>query len=266
MSAPALDVPTAAADLPEALRGAVKRYLLALADDEMLLGHRDAEWTGLGPILEEDIAFSSMAQDELGHAKVWYGLRHDLGEPDPDQQAFRRDAPEWLNARLLELERGDYAFSLVRQYLFDLAEQLRLEALAASTWKPLADAAVKLRQEEKYHLLHGQAYLERLARGSTDARERLQAALEQLWPDAQGLWEAVDGEADLVAAGIVPDSATLAPLWQAAVVTRFERAGLRVPPLGGALLGGRRGEHGPQLTALLEAMQGLYRSDPEAEW
>jgi len=266
MSVQASTAPAPAADLPADLLAPLKRYLLALADDEMLLGHRDAEWTGLGPILEEDIAFSSMAQDELGHAKVWYGLRHELGEPDPDEQAFRRDAPAWLNARLLELERGDYAFSLVRQYLFDLSEQLRLEALAASTWKPLADAAVKLRQEEKYHLLHGQAYLERLAHGSADARGRLQAALDRLWPAAQGIWEAVDGEADLVRAGIVPASAELAPLWQAAVQHRFARAGLQVPPLGGALVGGRRGEHGPQLAVLLEAMQGLFRSDPEAEW
>lgn len=251
---------------PPELTEALKRYLLALADDEMLLGHRDAEWTGLGPILEEDIAFSSMAQDELGHAKIWYGLRQGLGEGTPDRQAFLRDAPDWRNARLLELERGDYAVSLVRQYLFDLAEVLRLDALIASTWKPLADAARKLRQEEKYHLLHGQAYLERLAKGSADAQSRLQAALDHLWPYALALWEPVDGEVDLVAAGMVPDSAALAPLWRAAVATRFERAGLTLPPTEGAVTGGRRGDHGPELAGLLAAMQGLYRSDPEAEW
>ncbi|HQZ70691.1 MAG TPA: phenylacetate-CoA oxygenase subunit PaaC [Anaerolineae bacterium] len=251
---------------PPELLGALKRYLLALADDEMLLGHRDAEWTGLGPILEEDIAFSSMAQDELGHAKIWYGLRHELGEPSPDRQAFLRDAPDWLNARLLELDRGDYAASLVRQYLFDLAELLRLEALTGSAWKPLADAALKLRQEEKYHLLHGQAYLERLAKGADEARDLLQAALDRLWPYALAIWEPVEGEADLVAAGIVPASAALAPVWRAAVVTRFERAGLTVPLSHDAVTGGRRGEHGPELVTLLAAMQGLYRSDPEADW
>src|SRR6186997_1365783 len=99
---------------------AIKDLLFRMADDELLLGHRDSEWTGLGPILEEDIAFSSMAQDELGHALVWYQLLHELGEDEPNRLAFLRDAAAWRNARLVELPRGDYAFSLVRQYLFDL--------------------------------------------------------------------------------------------------------------------------------------------------
>lgn len=248
------------------LTAAMLDYLLALADDEMLLGHRDSEWTGLGPILEEDIAFSSMAQDELGHAKIWYQLRQSLGAANPDRQAFLRDAPDWRNARLLELERGDYAVSLVRQYLVDLGEQLRLQALTQSPWPPLAEAATKLLQEEKYHLLHGQAYLGRLSATSTDARQRLQSALDQLWPYALGLWEAPEGEAALVAAGLVPASADLEPLWRKAVALHFGQAGLHLPSPATAVTGGRHGEHGPELAALLAAMQGLYRSDPEAEW
>lgn len=257
---------TSVAGITPALTGPMLNYLLALADDEMLLGHRDAEWTGLGPILEEDIAFSSMAQDELGHAKLWYQLRQALGAPDPDRQAFLRDAPEWRNARLLEIERGDYALSLVRQYLFDLAEQVRLQGLVQSAWAPLAEAATKVLQEEKYHLLHGQAYLGRLAAASTEGRERLQAALDRLWPLALGIWEPVEGEAELVAASLVPDSAGLAGPWREAVMHRFNLAGLRPPDAAQAVNGGRRGDHGPELTTLLEAMQGLYRSDPDAEW
>jgi len=259
-------VSSATLELSPDLAKAMLSYLLALADDEMLLGHRDAEWTGLGPILEEDIAFSSMAQDELGHARIWYQLRQSLGAEDPDRQAFLRDAPDWRNARLLELERGDYAVSLVRQYLVDLAEQVRLRALLGCPWVPLAEAAAKLLQEEKYHLLHGHAYLGRLSASSDLARARLQAALDLLWPFALGLWEAPEGEAALVAAGLLPGSAELAPLWHEAVQLRFGEAGLRLPQAAEPVHGGRRGEHGPELTALLAAMQGLYRSDPGAEW
>jgi len=257
-------------------RAALRAYLYAMGDDEMLLGHRDSEWTGLGPILEEDIAFSSMAQDELGHAQVWYAVLHQhCGEPAPDAIAFLRDAPDWRNARLVELPRGDYAFSLMRQYLFDVAETIRYGALAASPWPPLAEAAAKLRQEEKYHILHGRAYVERLGRANPDSQGRLQRALDELFPFALGLFEPADGEAALVARGLVPPSSALRDGWLAAVVPFLQAAGLKPPaePEGGgwrptvpAVEGGRRGAHTEHLAPLLDAMQGLYRSDPEAVW
>lgn len=262
-------------ELPAAERAAWVGYLTALADDELLLGHRDSEWTGLGPILEEDIAFSSMAQDELGHALVWYGVLERLGQPDPNRQAFLRDAADWRNARLVELPRGDYAFSLVRQYLFDLGEAVRYDALAVCRFAPVAEAARKLRQEEKYHLIHGRTYVERLAGATPDSRARLQAALDLVFPYALGLWEAPDGEPDLVAAGLVPSSATLQATWMQAtlpflqgigLVPAAERAGAGWAPTVAAESGGRRGVHGPELATLLAAMQGIYRSDPQAVW
>lgn len=259
-------------------RDALVAYLYALADDEVLLGHRDSEWTGLGPILEEDIAFSSMAQDELGHALVWYTLLGRLGLPDPDTLAFERDAAGWRNAQLVELPRGDYATSLVRQYLFDLAEAVRYAALATSTWLPMAEAAVKLRQEEKYHLIHGRIYIDRLCRAAPGSRDRLQAALDRLFPYALGLWEPAPGEEKLAALGIVTAAASLQEQWLGALVPFLEGVGLSVPvarpdaplqpyrPTVAPVLGGRRGEHLPELTDLLAAMQGMYRSDPEAVW
>jgi len=261
------------ADAP--LREATLAYLLAIGDDEMLLGHRDAEWTGLGPILEEDIAFSSMAQDEMGHALVWYTLAGTLGAPEADALAFLRDTTGWRSARLVELPRGDYAFSLVRQVLFDLAEAVRLHGLARSTWVPMAHAATKLSQEEKYHLLHGRAYLERLGRASEDSRARLQAALDEAFGYALGLWEPPPDEARLVAAGITPPSADLAGAWLAAAVPFLQACELAPPVTGGpdlwlptveAVVGGRTGDHGDDLALLLASMQGMYRSDPEATW
>jgi ring-1,2-phenylacetyl-CoA epoxidase subunit PaaC len=262
--------------LPADLRAAWQAYLLALADDEFLLGHRDSEWTGLGPILEEDIAFSSMAQDELGHALVWYGLVHRLGADSPDRLAFLRPAPAWRNARLVEQPRGDYATSLVRQLLFDLAEAVRYGALSECPFAPVAEAARKLRQEEKYHLIHGRTYLSRLGQATAESRDRLQAALDALFPLALGLFEPPEGEATLVAAGLVPPSAALEAAWLAALVPLVRNSELAlagVVPAGAGWRatvpgdrGGRRGEHGPELDALLAALQAMYRSDPEAEW
>jgi len=261
--------------LDPAIQSALVAYLYAIADDEMLLGHRDSEWTGLGPILEEDIAFSSMAQDELGHALVWYHLLHRLGEPEPDAIAFLRDAPGWRNAHLVELPHGDYAFSLIRQYLFDLAEAVRYDALRQSPWPPMAEAATKLRQEEKYHLIHGRMYVERLGRGSADSRARLQGALVEVFPYAVGLWEPPAGEDGLVTAGIVPPSSALRDVWLDATVPFLitsmleppaERAGDGWRPTVAAVEGGRQGVHTEHLPPLLAAMQGLYRSDPKAVW
>jgi ring-1,2-phenylacetyl-CoA epoxidase subunit PaaC len=263
------------AALDPATRAALIAYVQAIGDDEFLLGHRDSEWTGLGPILEEDIAFSSMAQDELGHALVWYKVLHQLGAPEPDAIAFLRDAPDWRNAVLVELPRGDYAYSLVRQYLFDLTEAVRYDALAQSPWAPMAEAAVKLRQEEKYHLIHGRTLVERLGRAGGEGRARLQAALDALFPYALGLWESPAGEERLVAAGIVADSETLRDRWLGALAPFLIDVGLVVPaqrvgdgwrPTVAAVTGGRRGEHTAHLPELLLAMQGLYRSDPVAVW
>jgi ring-1,2-phenylacetyl-CoA epoxidase subunit PaaC len=267
--------PVTAAPLDGPTRAALVAYLYAMGDDEMLLGHRDAEWTGLGPILEEDIAFSSMAQDELGHAQVWYEVLHGLGEPPPNEIAFLRDAPEWRNARLYEQPRGDYALSLVRQYLHDLAEAVRYDALRACPHGPVAEAAMKLRQEEKYHLIHGRTYVARLATATAESRERLQAALDTLFPLALGIWEAPEDEARLAAAGYVTPSAQLMQAWLGAVVPFLAEQGLRLAvaadgagwrPTVAPVAGGRRGEHGPELAALLAAMQGMYRSDPAARW
>lgn len=252
---------------PADVRAALDAYLVALADDALLQGHRDSEWTGLGPILEEDIAFSSMAQDEIGHALVWYGLREaHLGAGDPDVQAFERDAAQWRNAALVEQPRGDYATSLVRRTMYDIAKAVQYDALRGSAWAPLATAAGKLRQEKKYHLIHNQAYVRHLGTAGADSHGRLQSALDDLYGLALGLFEPPAGEALLVERGIAPASADLRRLWLAAITPLFDQATLKAPTNAAAVMGGREGRHTEHLDGLLDAMQSLHRSDPEAEW
>ena len=188
-----------------------------------------------------------------------------MGQGDPDDLAFLRSASEFRNAVLCELPRGDFAFSLVRHYLYDLAEAVRLDALAESTYPPLTEAATKLRQEEKYHLMHGRTWVQKLALGSGEARGRLQAALDVAYPAAAGLFEAVEDEAVLVAAGVVPASDAVRARWTTLAEPFLTSAGLRVPA-SQSHLGGRYGRHTEHLTQMLDAMQMLYRTDPTANW
>src|SRR6478672_7587911 len=111
---------------------ATKELLYKMADDALILGHRNSEWTGLGPMLEEDISFSSMAQDKLGHALALYTLLEELGEADPDTVAFSRNAPQFHCCQLVELPTEEYEYALIRHFLFDHAESLRYEALSQS--------------------------------------------------------------------------------------------------------------------------------------
>ena len=113
---------------------AVKDLLYKMADDQLVLGHRNSEWTGFGPLLEEDIAFSSMAQDKVGQSWQLYKILNELGESDPDTVAFMRNADQFHNSQFVELPNGEYDFSLIRHFLFDTAELLRFQFLSASSF------------------------------------------------------------------------------------------------------------------------------------
>ena len=177
---------TAATALVPATRDALAVLLLAMADDELVLGFSDSEWTGIAPLLEEDVAMSSLAQDELGHAQALYRLLADLVDDgrDADAIAYDRPAEGYYHARLLDHPRGDWATAIARRYLYDTADAVRLEALADASYEPLRDLVGKIRREERYHVLHAEAWLERLATGDVESRERLLAAMERLGPDA----------------------------------------------------------------------------------
>src|SRR5574337_638262 len=207
---------------------ALKELLFRLADDEVIIGHRNAEWTGRGPILEEDIAFSSMAQDEIGHAQIYYSLLHELGEAEPDQLAFNRDAAEFRCAQLVELPKGDWAFSVARQFLYDAAEAVRLAALSRSSYQPLAQAARKFAGEEKYHFMHGQSWIANLGKATPESRARLQAALDQAFPYALGLFETTEADAAMVGAGLQAPESELKKEWLALIAPIVADAGLKL--------------------------------------
>jgi len=196
-------------------RAALATYLLTWADDELVLGHRDSEWTGFAPQIEEDVAFSSIAQDELGHATLLYGLAARLSGDDPDRLALRRAVPEYRHVALVERPNGDWAHTIARHYLYDLADAIRIDALRDSLYGPLAAAARKMAREEHYHLLHDATWWERLRDGTPESADRLATAARDVLPLAVDLFGEIADEDRLVAAGILPcPSAALLEEWR----------------------------------------------------
>ena len=160
--------------------------LLSLADDELILGWRNSEWTGIAPFLEEDVAFSSIAQNEIGHARALYELAaRELGT-DADSVAFDRAVDEYRSAPLVELRRLEWARTIARHWLYETADAIRLEALKGSDDAELAGIAAKIDREEVYHRIHAEMWIDRLL-GSDDGRTRLDEALDELWPYALGV-------------------------------------------------------------------------------
>ncbi|WP_126661838.1 1,2-phenylacetyl-CoA epoxidase subunit PaaC [Haloterrigena salifodinae] len=224
-------------ELDERERTALETLLKRLADDEFVLAERYTEWQVRAPSLESDLALANNAQDELGHARLWYDVLGDIGLEERDL-VYERDPGDFRHSTLVELpyEEGDWADAVLRSYLYDVAEDLRLEALVDSAHPKIADRVGKIRSEEEYHLEHAQNWLERLADGG-EGRERLQDALDRLFPYAFTLFEPVDPdvEDDIVDLGL--RDATLEELgeeWLSIVVPYLESLDLELPVDGRA--------------------------------
>ena len=251
------------------LRPLLAEALLGLADDEMILAHRDSEWTGHAPILEEDIAFANIALDEMGHAGIWYRLVAELRREDadayPDRLVFHRAPDEFRCVRMVELPKGDWAFTIVRQFLFDSAEIVRLRALGTSHHPPLAKAAAKIAIEERYHDRHLRAWVRRLGLGTEESHSKMQAALDQLWPYTGQLFEPPSSESELAAAGLFPASEAMAAEWEGGAAAALADAGLEMPA-GKPVSNGGRMRHTEYLEPLLSEMQSVARLEPQASW
>jgi ring-1,2-phenylacetyl-CoA epoxidase subunit PaaC len=217
------------------------RRLLEIADDELILGWRDSEWTGIAPFLEEDVAFSSIAQNEIGHARALYELAaRDLGTT-ADELAFDRQPEEYRSAPLVELRRLEWARTIARHFLYETADALRLEALKGSDDAEVAGLAAKIDREEAYHRMHAQMWIDRLL-ASDEGAAKLREAVEELWPYALGV---LDDE--------------LRPEYARRVRARLPWELPDVEPV-------TRGQHSEELRELWEVMTEVRRSVPGAAW
>ncbi len=247
---------------------ALKELLYKMADDLLIIGHRNSEWTGLGPILEEDIAFSSMAQDKIGQSQALFQLLHELGEQEPDTVAFTRNANQFHNAQFVELPNGDYDFSLMRHFLYDVADQLRFEFLANSSYEPLAKVARKIKGELKYHVFHANTWVVKLGNGTEESKARMQTALNEAWNYALGMFETSEFENDLIAEGIFVGEEALKKRWLDTITPIIEKASLQIPSSNtwAPVFGGRKSIHTEHLAPLVDEMSEVFRVDPSAEW
>ncbi len=243
-------------------------YLLRLADDRLVLGHRLSEWCGHGPILEEDIALANIALDLIGQATLLLKL---AGETEgtgrnEDALAYFRDAIGYRNIQLVELPNGDYAFTIVRQFLFDVFSYHVLEQLQHSSNHELAGIAAKGFKEVRYHVRHSSEWVVRMGDGTDESHARAQKALDHLWRFTGEMFQADDIDRQMAATGVGADIEAIEPKWRAIVDDVMTRATLVIPSDPPAMTGGRKGRHTEHLGHMLSEMQIVARSFPGAEW
>ena len=246
----------------------LSQYLLRLGDDRLVLGHRLSEWCGHGPILEEDIALANIALDLIGQASLYLKL---AGETEgkgrsEDDLAYFRDAVDYRNVQLVELPKGDYAFTILRQFFFDVFSFHVLEVLEKGAHAEIAGIASKGFKEVRYHVRHSSEWVVRMGDGTQASHDRAQKAVNALWRFTGEMFEADDVDRSVHAAGIGPDLDAVRPKWEAVVKDVLGRATLTVPDDPPAMTGGRRGRHTEYLGHMLSEMQIVARSHPGAEW
>ena len=247
---------------------AIQDLIFRIADDQLIIGHRNSEWTGLGPILEEDIAFSSMAQDKLGHSLALYTLLNETGEKDPDTLAFTREENEYKCCHFVEYPIGEYDFSLMRHFLFDSSEALRFGMLAESSFEPLAKISRKFRGELRYHTMHADIWIKQLGGANDESRIRMQTSLDKCFPLALGIFEPSDYENVLNSEKIFPGEKYLQEAWLDHISHLLNASGFTMPDPSNVVpsYGGRKGRHTEYLKPLLDEMSEVYKIDPSAEW
>jgi len=258
-------------------QAALVELLFQLADDDFLIAYRGSEWLGLAPHIEEDIAFSSINQDTMGHAAMYYQLLEELGLGAADELAHVRPAEERRNAVLLELPNGpghylrepryDWAFTVVRHYFYTQAKRVRLESLRKSAYTPLAEVAAKIQVELHYHLLHWHTWFVQLTNAPGEARTRMIKAIQDAAADFAGVLTLGARGADMERWGLIEGEDVLTEKTIAALAPAFTEVGIEWPMLFGMKHGnGRNGEHTPDLDDALATLSEVRRAIPQAIW
>ena len=244
----------------------IAEYTLGLGDDALILAQRLCEWCADAPFLEEDIAIANVGLDYLGRARMLlqYAGQH-LNQTE-DQLAFLRDAQAYRNLLIVELPRGDFAFTQVRHYLLDEFEHLYFHKLKDSQDKTLAAIAAKTEKEVHYHLRRSTQWMHRLGLGTQESKTRTQNAVDELWGYVAEFFHHTEQELRLINRGIAVDRNELEPIWRAAVAETFAAAELTQPDNSWQVTGGRTGQHTEHLSHLLGEMQYMQRTYPGQQW
>ena len=241
------------------------RYTIHLADNALLLGHRNSEWCGHGPVLEQDIAITNISLDLIGQARNFYqyaALQMNDGSTE-DTLAYRRDAREFMNCLLVEQPRGDWAETILRQFLFSNYQYQLYQQLQSGKDEQLAAISAKAWKEVAYHLRWSSEWVIRLGDGTEESHARMVNAIETTWPYSGELLIPASYEKENEYA---VDLDTIRPAWEQQVKAVFDEAGLEVPGKAWMQSGGKEGNHSELLGLVLAEMQYLQRSYPDAQW
>jgi ring-1,2-phenylacetyl-CoA epoxidase subunit PaaC len=243
-------------------------YVLRIADASLILGQRLGEVVGHGPALEEDLGLANIALDLLGQARLLLNYAGEIEGLDrtDDVLAFLREEGEFCNPTLVEQPNVDFAHVLVRQLLVDAWQFVLYEALARSSDTRLAEIAAKSLKETRYHLGYSADWVVRLGDGTAESHERVQRAVDTLWPFTRELFDPDDVDIDMARIGVAPDLASLRESWHERVSEVLAEATLQRPVERPYRWYGKRGAHGEHLGRLLAEMQHLQRAYPGANW
>jgi ring-1,2-phenylacetyl-CoA epoxidase subunit PaaC len=244
------------------------QYLVRLGDDRLVLGHRLSEWCGHGPILEEDIALTNIALDLVGQANLFLeqaGKAEGKGR-DQDALAYFREAVDYRNLLMVELPKGDFAFTIARQFFFSVFNYLQMEALQKSGNADVAGIAAKAAKEAKYHVRHSADWMVKLGDGTEESHRRLQEAVDDLWRYTGEMFVADDVDRAAASSGLGVDPSKLEAPWRTHVDDVMKRATIRLPEVKHMQRGGREGKHTEHLGHMLSEMQIVARSYPDGKW
>lgn len=244
------------------------QYLLRFADTNLILGQRLAGWCGHGPVLEEDIALTNIALDYVGQATALYKRAAELSDvkTNEDDLAFLRDECDYRNLLIAELPNGDYAFTIARQFVFSSWYKSVLEKLTASEDEWLRGFANKSLKEIKYHVQHSSDWVLRMGDGTTESHDRIQKALDEIWPFTGEFFEQDELDTQLFKQGSGVDFSELKSSWIKETQSIIHEATLVVPECNWFQTGGKSGRHSEYLGPLLAEMQFLPRAYPGANW
>ncbi|MCM3566512.1 1,2-phenylacetyl-CoA epoxidase subunit PaaC [Neobacillus mesonae] len=258
-------------------KDAIVSLLFQLADDDFLYSFRGSEWLGLAPHIEEDVASSSISQDSMGHAAMYYQLLEELGLGNADALAHLRPANKRKNCTLVERPNGegcymevpkyDWAYAVVRNYFYTVAKKIKIESLKNCSYDPLAQVAVKVNIELYYHLLHWKTWFVQLLSSTEEAKQRMQGAIDQVMKDFGDVFSlGTDGE-NIVGLGLIEDENVLLQRWIDQMQTVFESINLSIPDIPSApALNGRNFEHTEDLDSAIATLSEVYRLDTAAAW
>jgi ring-1,2-phenylacetyl-CoA epoxidase subunit PaaC len=243
-------------------------FLLRLADDHLVLGHRLSEWCGYAPMLEEDLAMPNIALDLIGQARAFYQYAGEVeGEGrNEDDLAYLRLERDYLNCLMVERPNGDFAHTILRQFYFAAFMHPLWEKLMSSSDEKLAGIAAKAVKEVAYHIRHGGEWVIRLGDGTPESTARMNQAVAALAPYVDELFEEDASNAAVARAGIAPALVSLRPSFEATVDHVFEEACLDRPAAVWAKTGGRKGMHSEAMGYLLADLQYMQRTYPGATW